>query len=157
MGGPARPHRLRALATAGEPRLGRRMPRNKTRVTAQDIKRSEGGVSGFVKEKIKAADSGDAEAKQAACAQLRSLAQQNNGEHCSTLVGAGAVRVLVKLLTEGSAKAQEYAAGALAAIGLVNDDHQRRVVSSGGVIPLVKLLKTGSAKVQEEVRTSHAQ
>ena len=100
--------------------------------------------------------SGDAEAKEAACAQLRSLAQQNNGEHCSTLVSAGAVRAFVKMLSEGSSNAQGFAASGLHAIGRGNVDHQKAIVVAGGVVPLVKLLKTGSAKVQEEVRAAHA-
>ena len=145
-GGPSlrvRPH--------GSPRLCRRSMgrRAATRLTAKDIK---GGVAALIPALIKkVVDGENMETKEAACAQLRSLAQQDHGEHCSALFNAGAVRALIKILADGSANAQGSAAGALHAIAIVKEEHQRAVMTGGGIAPLVKLLRFGSSKVQEEV------
>ena len=102
---------------------------------------------------VKTALTGDIEAREVACASLRSLATQNHGEHCAALFGAGAVKALIKNLSDSSSKGQGYAAGALHAIAAGKEEHQRALVSGGGVVPLVQLLRTGSPKVQEEVRS----
>ena len=133
------------------------MPRKQSeRVTAKDIARVQGGVPELVRLLIKKADTGDAEAREIACAQLRSLAQQDHREHCPVLFVRGAVRVLVKNLHDGSVLAQSHAAGALHHIGYGAPEHQQAIVDAGGVEPLVRLLKMGSAKVQEEVRCARA-
>ena len=129
--------------------MGRKAP---TRITAADIAKVPGGVSAFIKHLVKKIVDGDSEAKEAACGQLCSLAQQGNGEHSDALYNARAIPALVKLLDEGSASAQGSAAGALHWIALGKEEHQKAIVTCGGIVPLVRLLRTGSAKVQEEVR-----
>ena len=49
-----------------------------TRVTAQDIARSEGGLAGMITGMKRKISSGDDATKEAAAAQLRSLAQQDH-------------------------------------------------------------------------------
>ena len=127
--------------------------RNATRVTAQDIARAEGGVEGLIKQLVKRVTDGEHDLREGAAAQLCSLAVQNHGEHCVMLHNKGAVKPLVKLLTEGSAKSQASACGALHAIAVAKEEHQSTLVDKGGVKPLVKLLKTGSPKVQEQVKS----
>lgn len=123
-----------------------------TRVTAQDLARVEGGVVAFIKQLVGKIDAGDAEAKETAAAQLRSLVTQNHGEHRDGVYNAKAIKPLVQLLIVGSAKAQESAAGVLHALVDDKAEYQKAIVEAGGLMPLVNLLKTGSAKVQEEVR-----
>lgn len=129
--------------------MGRKGP---TRVTAADIAKVPGGVPAFIKYNVKRIVDGDSEAKESACGQLCSLAQQGNGEHSEALYNARAIPALVKILEDGSASAQGSAAGALHWIGLGKEEHQQAIVTCGGIVPLVRLLRTGSAKVQEEVR-----
>ena len=124
------------------------------RVTGQDIAKA-GGVEKFVKAALRAANEGDASAKETAAQQLASLAVQSN-EHATTLHQAGAVVPLVHCLTVGSANAQGAAASALHSVARAKPEHQQTIVDGGGVAPLVKLLKTGSAKVQEEVAAALA-
>lgn len=126
--------------------------RNATRVTAQDIARAEGGVEGLIKQLVKRITDGEHDLREGAAAQICSLAVQNHGEHCVMLHNKGAVKPLVKLLSEGSAKSQASACGALHAIALAKEQHQATLVEKGGVKPLVRLLKTGSPKVQEQVK-----
>lgn len=128
--------------------MGRKGP---SRVTAADIAKV-GKVPDFIKHLVKKVLDGDSEAKDAACGQLCSLAQQGNGEHSEALYKCYAVRALIKMLTEGGATAQGSAAGALHWIGRGNEQHQAAIVSGGAIMPLVRLLRTGSPKVQEEVR-----
>ena len=130
--------------------MGRRVPRP----IAQLLRSTQGGLPALIQSLIKRADGGDAETREAACAQLRSLAAQDHREHCVALYNYGAVRVLVKNLDSGTAVAQAAAASALHSIAFDKLEHQKALVAAGGIGPLVRLLKTGSAKVQEEVRTA---
>ena len=130
------------------------MPKGRaTRVTAQDIARAEGGVTGFITLCVKRIKEGDHETKETAAAHLRSLAVQNHYAYTEQLYTAGVIGPLVKLLRDGSANAQASAAGALHGIAHDKEDHQRAIVEAGAVVPLVMLLKNGSARVQEDVRT----
>lgn len=95
---------------------------------------------------------GDAEEKEYSASALVQIAQMDHGRHSEELFHAGAVKPLVGVLSNGSVKAQTYAATALASISIRKAAHQKAVVEVGGAEPLVGLLKTGSAKVQEEVR-----
>lgn len=125
--------------------------RGATRVTAQDIA-AAGSLPKLIKQLVKRMIDGEMATREQAAVQLCSLAVQGHGEHCVALHNGGAVRPLVRLLIEGTAKSQSSACGALGAIASVKDEHQKTLVEAGGVAPLVRLLKTGSPKVQEQVK-----
>ena len=117
-------------------------------ITAKDIERAE-SLPALVKQLVKQTTSTDSEVKNTAAASLRSLATQNHGEYIDALFQAGVVPALVKLLSEGSAKSSEAAAGALHAIMRDKVAHQVAMVNAGGIEPLVRLLKSGGPKLQE--------
>jgi hypothetical protein len=121
-----------------------------TRVTSKDISKN-GGVKHLIDQLVMQSIDGDAEAKEGAAMMLSSLAAQNHGEHLHEIFNAGAMQPLVRILSSGSAKAQESAAKALSALVQGQESHQEAMVQYGSVPPLVRLLKSGSAKVQEEV------
>ena len=131
----------------GAPNMGKTLNR---RVTAQDIARAEGGLAGMIKGIVRAVKGGDDASKEAAAAQLRSLAQQDHGAHQVELFEAGVVTPLVMLLSHGTASAQASASAALASVMSGKAKHQKAFVEAGGVVPLCSLLKMGSPKVQEE-------
>ena len=129
--------------------------RNATRVTAKDMQKA-GGLSGFIKMVVKSAVKGDNEAKETAAQQLRSLAEQNHGEHCVKLYEAGAVTPAHHAAARRQRQVAGGGGGRLHSIALVKEEHQRAVIDAGIVVPLVKLLRTGSAKVQEEAASALA-
>lgn len=119
-------------------------------ITARDIARAgKESLPTLIPQLVKQVASGSVEAKEAAIESIRSLAAQNHGEHARTLFEAKAVGPVVKLLSEGSAKAQAASAAALHSIMSDQAAHQQAVMEAGGAAVLVRLVKTGSPKVQE--------
>jgi hypothetical protein len=127
------------------------LSRGRTRVTVKDVA-NNGGIQSLIEQLVAQASGREQEAREAAAGMLSSLASQNHGEHLGALYNAGAVPPLVRILKDGTAKAQECASKALHALVQGKPEHQAAMVECGAVAPLVMLLRAGSAKVQEEVR-----
>ena len=120
-------------------------------VTAKDIAKAE-SLPALVAQLVARSKAGNAEVAEHSVAALKSIATQNHGDNCETLLKQGAMKPLIGLLTHGTADAQANASAAIAAIISKQTEAQAVFVDAAGVAPLVALLKTGSAKVQEEVR-----
>ena len=85
------------------------------RVTAKDIAKA-GDVEALIKQLVRQAADGDAEAKQDAAAALASMSTQSHNAHAKALFDAGAIAPLVGIVQSGTAKAQSFAAAALHAL-----------------------------------------
>jgi hypothetical protein len=81
--------------------------------------------------------------RQAALLDVVALQQASNP---AALVSAGAIKVLVELVSSGSDGAQIHSASTLATIAASKHEYQDMVVAANAIPPLISLLKAGSNK-----------
>ena len=71
-----------------------------------------------------------------------------DAEDCNTIAAAGAIPLLVQLLTEGRDSAKEQAAGALGNL-TANAENQKTIAVAGAIPLLVQLLSEGRDGAKE--------
>lgn len=91
--------------------------------------------------------SGQADMQRAAAGELRLLAKRNF-ENRICIAEAGAIPLLVDLLSTLDLKTQEHAVTALLNLS-INDNNKGAIVSAGAINPIVEVLKSGSKEARE--------
>lgn len=91
--------------------------------------------------------SGQPDIQRAAAGELRLLAKRNV-ENRSCIADAGAIPLLVGLLSTQDLKTQEHAVTALLNLS-INDNNKGAIVMAGAINPIVEVLKNGSKEARE--------
>ena len=65
------------------------------------------------------------------------------------IADAGAIPLLVTLVTNGAADEQKWAARALGNVGSLNEANQEEIVAAGAVYPLVKLMRDANGSLKD--------
>lgn len=84
--------------------------------------------------------------------ELRLLAKQNK-ENRACIAEAGAIPLLVSLLSVSDLRTQEHAVTALFNLSIY-EDNKRRIITSGAVPGMVHVLKRGSMEARENAATT---
>ncbi|KAL2630228.1 hypothetical protein R1flu_014914 [Riccia fluitans] len=90
---------------------------------------------------------GNLDEQRAAAGELRMLAKRNV-ENRICIADAGAIPLLVKLLSTPDLKTQEHAVTALLNLS-INDINKGAIVQAGAIYPIVEVLKSGSMEARE--------
>eukprot|EP00250_Pteridium_aquilinum_P008494 c17992_g3_i1 orf=496-2496(+) len=90
---------------------------------------------------------GQPDVQRAAAGELRMLAKRN-AENRVCIAEAGAIPLLVKLLSSPDPRTQEHAVTALLNLS-IHDGNKGAIVSSGAIDPVVEVLKSGSMEARE--------
>ncbi|MCO5568619.1 hypothetical protein L7F22_022318 [Adiantum nelumboides] len=90
---------------------------------------------------------GQPDVQRAAAGEIRMLAKRN-AENRVCIAEAGAIPLLVKLLSSADPRTQEHAVTALLNLS-IHDGNKGMIVSSGAIDPIVEVLKDGSMEARE--------
>ncbi|KAI5062301.1 hypothetical protein GOP47_0022840 [Adiantum capillus-veneris] len=90
---------------------------------------------------------GQPDVQRAAAGEIRMLAKRN-AENRVCIAEAGAIPLLVKLLSSADPRTQEHAVTALLNLS-IHDGNKGMIVSSGAIDPIVEVLKNGSMEARE--------
>ncbi|XAR72133.1 Ubiquitin--protein ligase [Bertholletia excelsa] len=90
---------------------------------------------------------GNAEQQRAAAGELRLLAKRN-ADNRVCIAEAGAVPLLVELLSSSDSRTQEHAVTALLNLS-INETNKRTIVNAGAIPDIVDVLKNGSTEARE--------
>jgi len=74
-----------------------------------------------------------------------------DGDNKKAIVHANAIPPLVNLLSSGTAKAKENAAGVLCYIAFKNENNKAAIVHANAIPPLVTLAKSGSLMIAKKL------
>jgi vacuolar protein 8 len=119
-----------------------------SRVTDRDIKIA-GSLEELIRQLVEAVTAGSMEAKEKASGQIRSLAEQNQG-NADAIAEAGAIKPLVTLIANGSSSAQTHACVAISKIANGPEKSRMQIVDAGVVLALTNAVKAGDSALQEQ-------
>ncbi|WOL20095.1 hypothetical protein Cni_G28897 [Canna indica] len=117
------------------------------------IRKSDGTFHEFTGDRaaievlVRSLSSRSLEDKKSAAAELRSLAKRSTDNRI-LIAEAGAIPILVQLLSADDYKIQEHAVTALLNLSIY-DHNKELIVMAGAIVPIIQVLKAGSMEARE--------